>query len=542
MWMRWKMIQQLDDSAGGGALQLIDPLKDSIEEIVPESRWKTPIPLSDKYAPDLPIDMFPDWIRDYLKQLAEKTETPQGLGAMFTLSMLGRAAQQKFAVYPGIGDWLEPVNVWTFSVMKPGTGKSRAFNTLIKNFENWQKRKSEALRADIEEQNARNRMYKKRIDTLEAKAASDDCDIDQTAKEVAKLKAKISNVLKAPKLYTADATSERFETLLAENDESMAVMSPESGMLGVMCGMYNRNGESNLDIYLKSHSGDPHQTDRMGRNVQLNHPLASFGISVQPKVFAKLAAGRNSRIVDSGLMSRFHPYIPKEIDESLDDDESTEMSGIDPTIATRFENLFERLIDIPLPTDSQEPRHIFLSDDARTAFKAFKRYLAIQRRPGGPLEAIEDHVRRLPGETLKFAGQMHIAEHGNQADTECISADKMSQVIEFVKALIPHALIAFEMLESQKYSSDAERAYSWILANAKLDGDGNFTFSASSLQQNRFKSDDGTKRCIDALRELQMRGIIDQLEDASRGRRIGRPSSIWLVNPALFQSADGGSH
>jgi putative DNA primase/helicase len=94
--------------------------------------------------------------------------------------------------------------------------------------------------------------------------------------------------LTVPRLFTDDTTPEKLANLLLVNQERMAVISDEGGTFEVLSGLYS-NGKSNVNTYLKAHSGTPVRVDRQLGSVILDKPALSFGLAVHPDVISGLA-------------------------------------------------------------------------------------------------------------------------------------------------------------------------------------------------------------------------------------------------------------
>ena len=87
--------------------------------------------------------------------------------------------------------------------------------------------------------------------------------------------------MRAPRLWTSDSTPERLQSLLADHDERMALISDEGGIFEIMAGLYS-DGKANIDVFLQAHAGRSVRVDRGSRTVYLNKPSLSFGLAIQP--------------------------------------------------------------------------------------------------------------------------------------------------------------------------------------------------------------------------------------------------------------------
>ena len=77
----------------------------------------------------------------------------------------------------------------------------------------------------------------------------------------------------------------------------------------MLSGRYS-GGIPNLDLMLKSHSGDSERVDRGSRPaIYLRQPLLTMGLSPQPSVLNGLVGKPGFR--GRGLLGRFCTYCPK---------------------------------------------------------------------------------------------------------------------------------------------------------------------------------------------------------------------------------------
>uniref|UniRef100_UPI002FDB1932 DUF3987 domain-containing protein n=1 Tax=Muricomes intestini TaxID=1796634 RepID=UPI002FDB1932 len=92
-------------------------------------------------------------------------------------------------------------------------------------------------------------------------------------------------------------------------ERPMGIISAEGGIFGMMAGRYSSN--INIDIFLKSYSGEYYSSARVGRGeIALKHPLLTMGLAVQPQVIADIMDNKDFR--GRGLLARFLYSMPCE--------------------------------------------------------------------------------------------------------------------------------------------------------------------------------------------------------------------------------------
>ncbi len=96
-------------------------------------------------------------------------------------------------------------------------------------------------------------------------------------------------------LWTTDITLEHLGTIMSLNQESMAVLSDEEGILDILSGLYS-DGKANIDVFLQAHATSPSRVDRGSRDpIFLNRPLLTMGLTVQPQIIQVICVNKTFR-------------------------------------------------------------------------------------------------------------------------------------------------------------------------------------------------------------------------------------------------------
>ncbi|MFQ5464055.1 MAG: DUF3987 domain-containing protein, partial [Phycisphaerae bacterium] len=197
---------------------------------------------------------------------------------------------------------------------------------------------------------------------------------------------------------------------------------------------------SEIDLFLKAHTGSPHTVNRVGReNIFLERPLMSVGISPQPTILAKLA--QKDGFLGRGLTARFLWAIPVSMVGSRKLDAAT----VDPVVADRYRNGIMAMAHQGIEHQG-EPIRLRLSDGAYDRWKAYERQLEPRIGPHGDLRQIKAWASKLPGAAVRIVGVCHVGELLGKAVGTPISADLMARVIEMATLLIPHSVAAHRLM------------------------------------------------------------------------------------------------
>ena len=102
------------------------------------SIWETPIPFKNVDLPPFPINELPFIVGEYVRAVAETTQTSPDMAAVASLAILALCLQGKFKI-AGKKDWIEPLNLYTLIIAPPAERKSAVMMFMsesVKLFEN----------------------------------------------------------------------------------------------------------------------------------------------------------------------------------------------------------------------------------------------------------------------------------------------------------------------------------------------------------------------------------------------------------------------
>jgi hypothetical protein len=228
--------------------------------------WADPILPGAKRTPEIDPLVLPGIFGEHAAAVAESTQTPPALATMFSISVLATVLQGRFEVAPFGDDYREPLPIWTCTCYPVGGRKTAVFNAGVAPLQRWEKLAGDRARPEIARRFAAREVATKRIERLKQDAARED-DVDRRAliqDEIKREREGMPDEMKAPRAFTTNATPERTEGLLAEQDGKLGILSDESDtFLNLSGGL--RGGMASLDVVLKGHAGSAIRVDRQGR-------------------------------------------------------------------------------------------------------------------------------------------------------------------------------------------------------------------------------------------------------------------------------------
>jgi replicative DNA helicase len=488
--------------------------------------WPNPRPLAMRDLPAFPVHLLPDWVRSFVEALAEATQTPVDMAAMFCLAALATIAGGRVLVVPLPG-WLEGVNLFVAVIMEPGARKSAVQRETTAPILAHERLLVEQARPDITERAAIRRIAEAVLANSERRAAGAADPEDRAAAEedVRRAAASLENleVPTPPRLFTSDVTPEMLASLLHENGGRMAVLSAEGGLFETMAGRYS-NGIPNLDVFLAGYSGDALRVDRRGRASEfVDRPALTIGLAVQPFMLRK--AGRIADFGGRGLLDRFLFAIP------------TGNVGYRRMTPTPMPEAVRRGYDTGLRALAASLEHangqltLTFTSEASTVFAAWREEIEPRRRPDADLGHIQGWASKLDGAVARVAGLLHLAESIQSAAkaTDPIERTTIEAAVGIGGYLIEHALAAFDEVGADPRLDGARRLLRWLQKQARP------TFSkrdAHAANRAAFSKASDLDPCLEMLVEN------DFIREIASEPGVGRPSRRFEVNPkALSRKA-----
>ncbi len=516
----------------GGTLEQLSELVQAVPAFHPSAqhtaapkpeKWETIEPLGVTNVPPFPVSVLPGILADFVAAEAEATQTPADLAAMLCLAVCAAAVAKKVEVRVR-DQWLEPVNLFTVTVLEPGNRKSAVFSHTTAPLREFEAQLIEQERPEIARQLARCRQRERLMRVLEERAAKKgDAEAGQEAEQIAvELDSTPEPAL--PRLIVDDATSEKLGAMLAEQGGRIASMSPEGGVFDLMAGLYSKSGMPQFGVYLMGHAGDDLRVDRISRKGEhVKRPALTMGLAIQPTVLEGLL--ENSAFRGRGLLARFLYSLP----ESRIGSRKIEPAPVPDSVNQPYHDVVWRLCELPWEPDQSQ--YLLLASDAWVLLRAFMQELEPELGAGGELDSAQDWGSKLAGAVVRIAGVLHCVIHAaGEPWLHPVAAGTMHSAIEIGNYAVVHALAAFEAMRADRGLSDAQYLLQWIQRHGKTE------FAKLEAQQHgkrRFKQAND----IDAPLALLVRHNYIRPRPAAK-RGPGRPASpVYEVNPAFGHPA-----
>ena len=475
-------------------------------------QWETPIPFDDFTLPEFPTDALPPSVRDYVKAVAETTQTSVDMAAVASLAILSICLQGKYRIW-GKSDWWEPLNTYCVIVLPPAERKSAVISLMTAPLEEYEQEVNAAMDAQIIESQMKKAVLEKERRMLEDKVSKGKADASELADKAKEISA--FQETQPLKLFVDDVTAEKLASVLAENRSKAAIVSAEGGIFDILSGIYTKN--VNIDVFLKGHSGDTIRVDRIGRaSENIIHPALTMLLAVQPGVLNGMMS--NDTFRGRGLTARFLYSMPK----SYLGMRSFHTEPIPETVKTEYTKLIRSLLEVDC---KEEP--ILLSEEATSALKAL--YLDNESRLCTDLAEIADWAGKYVGAVLRIAGLLHAAQHHGFLEFTEVSGKIMENAVRIGEYFLEHAKAAYSLMGADPVNKQGE----YLLDAIKRGQVSEFSRRDAMRMCRRFHNTESLQPVLNRLCEYGYIAPKPMEPALGVGRR---PSEVYLTNPILLAS------
>jgi hypothetical protein len=534
-------------------------LAEATPEGVQSEPWGEPEMLDAPAVPPFPVDVLPEWQRDWVKAKAVETQTPPDMAAVLVLTVTAAALARRFEVQIRPG-WREPTNLYSATAMESGERKSAVFRDATAPVGDHERDECERLGPEIAKAASDHEVLAQQLKKLQTEAAkAKGAALQAQAKGTAREKAKelAAHVVPAvPQFLCDDATPESLPGLLADNGERLLQASDEGTPFEIAKGRYSENGPR-LEVYLKSYSGDRLRVNRVKRAKEfLERPALSVALAVQPHVIAGL--GEEADVIRRGFLSRFLFSVP----ESFVGRRVSAADPVPPDVAEIYRQAMLALWKLEGGKDDKGrpvPHLLHFSPEANALMKAFEDWREPLLARGDELSGLYEWPKKMSGAAARIAAALHMAgavkasaagadELPDGTSTvnwnATIDADTVEKAIRLVKDyFLPHALAAFDLMGANEVLEKAKTVWANIVRRR-----GVFALSAHFAQggtgftqrdlymcnRSLFKGGmEELKPVVDALVE---RNLIRK-KDLPKQTGPGRPSVVFEANPAALEAS-----
>lgn len=490
----------------------------------PAPDWPIPM-VGGAVPPELPADVLPGWLGQYVGALCEATQTPPAMAVGFALSVVATCAQRRYVVQVHEG-YTESTSFWSLTVAPSGSRKSAIKAALVAPLEAWEKRAGDRMRREIAGNNARIAVAEATVKRLQAQAgkAENQEERDHLRKQIEEELAAMPEQLYPPRAYVNESTVERVQTVLTEQRGRCAALSDEGGLLNAISSNYGGAGGPSLDVLLQAYTGGDVRVERVSRKAYVSRAAVTLGLMLQPDLLNE-AAGSN-KFKASGLMARFAYFLPPPFVGSRD---VRRFSAVPKELRDRYARCIDELMPDPTQGPDHPPTVVELEEQALELWFDFAQECEHGLAEGGALSAIPDFGAKLAGTAARIALLFELVEAGPAP--QAVGVDSMGRAIALCNLLVPHARAAYRLLAADETDRDADHILQWIVREATRRG-GLDSVRQSEIHYALRARFTKRERLVAALQRLQANACLRHTTVKNQGARA---SDVWQINPRLFQ-------
>lgn len=495
--------------------------------------WEAPTPFREIQVPDFPVDVLPEWLGSFVKEVSESSQTPLDLPGMLVLSACAAACGGSFKVKVR-ADSYEPLNLYSVVALPPGSRKSSVFTEVTQPIYEYESQLIHAETSRIADLSTQRRLLEGRLAQTEKLAAkANESEREELEKAVQDITSQLAQleIPSSPLIVVDDITTERLISVLSEQNGRLSVLSSEGDLFEILSGRYS-NGVPNIGAYLKAHDGGLLRVDRQHRAPDLIHdPALTIGLTVQPEVLRGLMT--KPVLSGRGLLARFLYAVPPSPLGHRDPDPPQ----VSEWVLDRYDSNLTRLLDLGhggTAQDRNATKILELDEDARDLLVTIRSQVESELIGPGSLATIPGWAGKLTGAIARLAGLIHLAEHVDHDSPWVmpISVVTMDRARTLgLEYLADHASAAFAVMGSDPIIESAKHILRWVDVN------GAEAFSKRDLfngLRGRFKSAPDMNA---PLKLLEEHGYVHKLPADDRTGRPGRPkSAMYEVNPSVHSN------
>ena len=482
------------------------------------SSWEEPLPFGSHNIMPFPLDALPTDICNYVSAISESVQTPIDMAGCAALSVIATSIQGKFVI-EGKRDWTEPLNIYLTEIAPPSERKSAIQHAVVKPISDYENRYNKENAASVETSRMNKRILERRQRAVEeqvAKGKAQEEEVEAIAAELTSYEER-----KPLRLFADDITPEKLASVLAENKGRMALLSSEAGIFDTLAGVYSKS--VNIDVMLKSYSGDQIRVDRIGRDSEnILHPTLTVLLMAQPNVISKVLSNETFR--GRGLTARFLYSMPA---SAVGGRKYRSRPVPDGVYAAYERCIFNLLEDEYLP----KPEVITLSSEADRLMEEFSQEL--EPKLVKEYAEIADWCGKLAGNVLRIAGLLCRAsvyrDHDfilEDAAPLVVDGQTMENAIKLGRYFLNHAQVIFHVLPENAMFQSAKKILKMIVENNLTE----FNRRTAMRYCRTFKRIEEIQPVLDFLDDY---GYIASVEVPSSGGKGRPPKPKYLVNPQI---------
>ncbi len=493
--------------------------------------WPEPEPISETLPPVPEFDerLLPDSFRPWVADIAERMQVPIDYPAAISVLALSGVVCRRALVQPKANDptWKIVPNLWGGIIAPPGFLKSPVIAAVLHPLN--------AIQADWrrahEDAEAE---FKLAIEEFELARAAWKEQYKAALKKGKDLPERLQQEPAPPalrRLLVNDATFEALHQVMSENPHGVLVVRDE--LIGWWAQLDRAGREGERAFCLQAWNGDTgHTIDRIGRGtIHVEHCcMAMLGGIQPPRLRGYLNDALEDGPTNDGLIQRFQVLVWP--------DAPRDWRYVDRPATAELADRAGRMLRALADWQPETPALFKFDEDAQQLFRAWLSELEHKVRNDDLHPALVSHLAKYRKLMPALAVLFELADRAEGGFVSFVSSDSgQTQKIRLEHArraaawcdyLEAHAHRIYSCITTPQMRAASELAEK--LKQGRIGQDG--TISIREIYRRGWAGLDTPESARAALDILEDAGWVRPIQ-AEEGRQGGRPSSLYLLNPAV---------
>ncbi|MCR8923185.1 YfjI family protein [Dasania sp. GY-MA-18] len=255
---------------------------------------------------------------------------------------------------------------------------------------------------------------------------------------------KLKEQLMKPIYSVSDTTPEALPSIMQGQNDKLNLISSEGDCLAVLAGLYS-NGQSNLQLVLKSFDGERHEVIRASKpEMSLANPTLSLALMGQPDHVDKLALG-NGSFAGRGFIERFSfiwgtsGNFEKRIKGLFAPQNDSDENSLE--ISKEFQHWISGLLNDSWGRGNNGCIYeVHLTDEARGVLNGHSPYvyeILKKTEETGGSEMFTSYLAKENDRLLRYACLLAVAKAG-RLDNVFVDEETAKRAVEISKVFISH--------------------------------------------------------------------------------------------------------
>lgn len=364
--------------------------------------------------PEFPLQIFPDWIQDLIKDIHKNNGIANDYTAGILLSVASACVFDRFEV--DIKGRKQPLIIYSLIFGHSGSRKSAPFSALRKPMIDWTEIRNNEIRK-------KNREISERVKIKEGLQRREITKGHEG--EAVRLSREISELEEQKQQYfpedISDVTLETLARVAGSSGNAAYIFTDEASFIDIVCGkLYGNDGVSNKNVILQGYDRGRVNIVRQGYEVKGDIAI-SVCVAAQPSFLEKI---KNSG--DQGFAQRCIFFNP---DYDMTDYDPETAQSVDWKLMAQWQAQVSALLE----SGRRGDECITLSPEAYSLYRKFEKDM-IAKMQLNDNDTFKGSLAKLHDKAVRIAGLLTLL--GEDSCSRTVTAETMQKAISFCRTYV----------------------------------------------------------------------------------------------------------